>query len=90
MDLLVPYLNHLAFDNHKALFIYNDGSDLFLGFKVTTTSYYIFKIDVDAENVVSIYKQIDFETSFNHSRCYLINGKIYITGYKELYIESFR
>lgn len=90
VDLLVPYLNHLAFDNHKALFIYNDGSDLFLGFKVTTTSYYIFKIDVDAENVVSIYKQIDFETSFNHSRCYLINGKIYITGYKELYIESFR
>ena len=35
-------------------------------------------------------KQIDFETSFYHSRCYLINGKIYITGYKELYIESFR
>ena len=83
-------VNHKAFNNHKALFIYNDNTNLYIGLNVSPSKYIIFKVDVKAESVVSIYKQIELDDKFTDSRCYLINGNIYITEYKKLYIESFR
>ena len=90
VDLFVENVNAHSFNNHKALFVYNDGTDLYLGIKVSYTDYYIFKVDVDAENVVSIYKQIKFNSSYANSRCYLVNGTLYITGQNEIKLESFR
>ena len=88
-DIVVDDMNYSAFDNHKALFVYNDEENLYLGFKVTNHDYYIFKIDVDASEVVSIYKKVSFDKGFANSRCYLIDGTIYITTFDDLYIEKF-
>ena len=38
-------LNNISFNNHKALFIYNDGTHLYLGLKVTYYDYIIFDIN---------------------------------------------
>ena len=80
----------MAFNDHKALFIYNDSVDLYLGIKASSKDYFIFKIDVDSDSVVSIYKHITFDSSYEYSRCYLIDGTLYITGYNEIVLESFR
>lgn len=88
IDLLVDVYNYDAFNNHKALFVHNDGSYLYLGLMVTAKDYYIFKIDVHSEQVVSIYKEYHFEDEFSHSRCYLINNQIYITISTQLFIDN--
>ena len=73
------------FSNHKALFIYSDGVCLYLGVNLSNKNYTIFKIDVSAGDVVSIFKE--FETDFN-SRCFLIDGKLLITCEEELIISN--
>ena len=88
-DLYLEDLYQNNLNNHKALFIYNDGENLYLGVGLTPTDYYIFMIDVDAENVVSIYKTITHSTSFIDSRCYLINGYIYVTQGEKVHKEAF-
>ena len=88
-DLYVTPLLDYNLNNQKALFIYNDGSNLYLGMKLTPSEYYILKVDVNAEDVVSIYKTIKFDKDFNHSRAYLIDGYIYITGYDVVHKEEF-
>lgn len=90
VNLYLQEINHLAFNDHKALFIYNDSVDLYLGIKASSKDYFIFKIDVDSDSVVSIYKHITFDSSYEYSRCYLIDGTLYITGYNEIVLESFR
>lgn len=89
LDLHVSEINYTAFANHKALFIYQDDGKLYLGWKVDERKYYIFKVDVDAEKVVSIYKEIDMQQRYLYSRCYMISGKLYITDYDELEILDF-
>lgn len=88
-DLYLEDLYQNNLNNHKALFIYNDGENLFLGVSLTEKAYYIFKIDVDAENVVSIYKTVTHTNGFIDSRCYLINGYMYVTQGETVHKEEF-
>ena len=89
IDIFLDYANYDSF-SHKALLVYNDGNDLYLGMKLETNKYYIFKIDVDSNEVVSIYKTFEFKNSFNDSRCYMIDGKLYITDYHRVVIKDFK
>ena len=88
-DLYLEDLYQNNLNNHKALFIYNDGENLFLGVSLTEKAYYIFKIDVDAENVVSIYKTVTHKNEFIDSRCYLVNGYMYVTQGETVHKEEF-
>ena len=88
-DLYLEDLYQSNLNNHKALFIYNDGENLYLGVSLTQKAYYIFKIDVDAENVVSIYKTVTHKNEFIDSRCYLINGYMYVTQGETVHKEEF-
>ena len=86
---MVYSINYFAFNDHRALFIYQKNDILYLGLKVTPTEYYFFKIDVsDEENTISIYEKITLNYHYNHSRCYLVNGKIYITDGIDLFIKN--
>ncbi len=79
-----------AFDNHKALFIYNDNTNLYIGAKVTFDCYIIFKIDVKEENVVKIYKEIEIENDeTDNSRAYLVENNIYIINLNEIVLNEF-
>ncbi|MDE6407366.1 MAG: beta-propeller domain-containing protein [Anaeroplasmataceae bacterium] len=78
------------FQNHKALFIYNAGNHLYLGAMVAFDAYLIFKIDVNAENVVTIYKEIELKSNkANSSRLFLIENKIYLTDRDKVLVENF-
>ena len=81
-------LNYQVLNNHKALFIKEDGDTLFLGMGVTLNEYFILKISVTEENVITLYKRISLKSNFAYSRCYLCNGKLYITGDGTLIIEE--
>lgn len=88
-DLYLEDLYQNNLNNHKALFIYNDGENLYLGVSLTEKAYYIFKVDVDAENVVSIYKTVTHKNEFIDSRCYLVNGYMYVTQGETVHKEEF-
>lgn len=82
-------INYQVINNHKALFITQDGDDLYLGMGVSLYDYYILKISVNEEGVISLYKHVSLEKSFAYSRCYLYEGKLYITGEGTIIIENF-
>lgn len=79
------------FDNHKALFFYNDNEYLYVGFTVSENKYLIVKIDVLAEeDVVSVYMDIRHETLYdNGTRCFMIDYVLYIPVGDELLIKDF-
>ena len=79
---------HTNFDNHKALFIFNDGTYFYLGLKVNANNYYVFKIDVNSEEVVTIYNHYNSEVVDYDSRAFLINGKFYLINGQELIINN--
>ena len=81
--------NYESFLNHKALFVYQEEDKLYLGWKLENDKYYIFEIDVNAEEKVSVYQTIDMEEQYKYSRCYLIDDKLYITDLEELEIHEF-
>lgn len=91
LDLKVDKVNNIALNDHKALFVYLDEESdlLYLGVNASNDSYYVFKIDVASEEVVSIYKEINFEKEFFYSRGYLVDGKLYVTLKGDLHIEDF-
>ncbi|MDE7263103.1 MAG: beta-propeller domain-containing protein [Anaeroplasmataceae bacterium] len=91
-DYYNPNLNESIFNNHKALFIYEEDSYLYLGMAVAFDAYLIFKIDVTSEEVITIYQDItlilvSWEESL--SRAFLKNGKLYITNYNQVIVRSF-
>ena len=74
------------FSNHKALFIYNDDINIYLGTNVDYNSYVIFKIDVtNPDKVVSIY--MDIEVNYE-TRCFLVEGKLLIPNIESLIIKD--
>ncbi|MCM1556811.1 MAG: beta-propeller domain-containing protein [Anaeroplasma bactoclasticum] len=78
------------FSNHKALFIYNDESFLYLGAMVAYDAYLIFKIDVESENIVTIYKEFKLQAEkFNFSRVFLVDNKIYLTECDKVIVDNF-
>lgn len=79
------------FDNHKALFFYNDNEYLFVGFTVSENKYLIVKIDVLAEeDVVSVYMDIRHKTLYdNETRCFMVDYVLYIPVGDELLIKEF-
>lgn len=88
VDLLLDDIIHTNFDNHKALFIFNDGTYFYLGLKVNANNYYVFKIDVNSEEVVTIYSHYNSEEIDYDSRAFLINGKFYLINGQELIIND--
>jgi hypothetical protein len=86
--LILNDINHMAFNDHRALFIYQKDNILYLGLKASPKAYYFFKIDVCSEDVVSIYDTIALTNYDYYSRCYLVNNKIYITDGNELFIKN--
>lgn len=88
--LILNDINHMAFNDHRALFIYQKDNILYLGLKASPKAYYFFKIDVCSEDVVSIYDTIDLTNYDYYSRCYLVNNKIYITDGNELFIKNIK
>lgn len=86
--LLLKNLNYESLNNHKALFIYQKEDLLYIGLRLDAAEYYFFKIDVNSTDVISVYDTIEFEIGDGKSRCYLIDGKIYITNYDKLYIAE--
>ena len=91
-DIIIDYfdMNYRVLYDHKALFIMQDGDDLYLGMGVSTSEYFILKISVKEENVVSLYKRVSLDANFAYSRCYFIDGKFYITSDGFLKIENFQ
>ncbi|MDE7213560.1 MAG: beta-propeller domain-containing protein [Anaeroplasmataceae bacterium] len=78
------------FENHKALFIYVDDSYLYLGAQVAYDAYLVFKIDVEAEDVVTIYKEIKLKgEKYKSSRLFLVDNKIYLTNCDLIMVDDF-
>lgn len=78
------------FTNHKALFIYNDDTYLYLGTQVAYDTYLIFKIDVETEDIVTIYKEIKLHNvNQNYSRLFMIENKIYVTDCDRVIVDDF-
>lgn len=73
-------LNYEMFENHRALFIYNDTAYLYLGFMVGYGQYTVFKIDVSNPiQPVSVYEEfILTNADFRNTRGFLVDGKFYI------------
>jgi uncharacterized secreted protein with C-terminal beta-propeller domain len=87
-SIVFKNLNHEALNDHKALFIYQEDNILYLGVRADITAYYFFKIDVNASEVITVYDVIEFKEYFPNSRCYLVDGKIYITCMDSLYMTT--
>lgn len=88
-DYVSDLLNEEMFVNHKSLFIYNDGTYLYLGANVSFDKYVIFKINVNAgENVVTVYKSIDNYYSRNQYDCraFLVDNKLLVTTIDKLIV----
>ncbi|MDE6661088.1 MAG: beta-propeller domain-containing protein [Anaeroplasmataceae bacterium] len=83
-------LKREMFENHKALFIYVDDSYLYLGAQVAYNAYLVFKIDVEAEDVITIDKEIKLkDTAYNFSRLFLVENKIYVTNSDAVIVDDF-
>ncbi len=82
------------FENHKALFIYNDNHYFYIGTNVSKEEYIIFKIDVFNPGVpVSIYKKekITTNSSTESTRVFLIEGTLYYTTHEnQLIIKEWK
>lgn len=95
LDIDVTYeinrYKHDMFNNHKAMFFYNDNEYLYVGFTVNNNKYLIVKIDVLAEeDVVSVYMDIRHETLYdNETRCFMVDYVLYIPVGHELLIKDF-
>ncbi len=87
-DLILKDYNPSSFD-HKALFVYEKDDVLYLGTKLEKDKYYIFKIDVNSNVVISNYCILESNDRYDDSRCYLIDGKLLITDYHDIVIYSF-
>jgi len=74
------------FENPLSLFIYNTNDYLYVGKSISTDKYLLMKIDVNSDEVFSVYK--DIETN-NLTRLFLINDKIYIPNGENIIIEEF-
>ena len=86
--LFIKEINQQAFSDHKALFIYQHNNVIYLGLNASSFGYYFFKIDVNAEEVITVCDIIHFEGLSGISRCYLVNDKVYITYHNELIIKE--
>lgn len=85
-DYVNRQLNISMFSNHKSLFIYNDGTYLYLGANVAADEYVIFKIDVTNERYpTSIYKTITLDDRYD-VRSFLVEGKLLVTTYDKLLV----
>lgn len=83
-DIYVDYFNDLFRYGYK-LWIFNNDNILYLGVSLSEENYAIFKIDVENDKVISLYKdyKVDGET-----RLFLYNGKIYIPTSTKLIAEN--
>ncbi|MGM9969670.1 MAG: beta-propeller domain-containing protein [Anaeroplasma sp.] len=74
------------FSNHKALFIFNDDINLYLGTNIEKERYVIFKIDINNfDNIVSVYMDIEVNSE---TRCFLVDGKLLIPNIANLIITD--
>lgn len=91
IDYEIDDFKYDVFNNHKALFLYNDNQYLYVGFSINAEKYLIFKIDVEnEENIITVYKDINHNVlSSSETRCFLIDYKLYIPINNELLIEDF-
>lgn len=73
-------LYYSMFDNHKALFIHNDGDYLYLGLMVGEDQYTVFKIDVkNSSQPITVYQEFDnLITIASETRGLLIENKFYL------------
>ena len=85
--LTIPGFKPSLLERGYSLNLYNDGESLYLGGAVSYNYYYIFKIDPNAENVVTVYKS--YET-LDETRMFIINSKILIPNGEEMIIDDFR
>lgn len=90
-DYLNEYLILSMFTNHKALFLYEKDSYLYLGAQVAYDTYLMFQIDVTAsEEVITVYKEIKVKgNDFKNMRVFLIEDKLYFTYCSEVIEEPF-
>lgn len=88
-DLILKKCNYSSFE-HKALFVYEKDGILYLGSKIEKDKYYIFKIDVNSEDVIDVFISFEFNKDYVDSRCYLINEKLYLTTYHDVVIIDFK
>lgn len=78
--------------DHKALFVYNDNTYLYLGFAVGREQYVIFKIDVNNEEMpISVYKEYkDLNYDYKKARGFLVNDKFYIVTIDDIIIDDWK
>lgn len=75
------------FSNHKAFFIYNDNTSLYLGLNVQYDKYTVFKINVTENNAkILVHKEIE---CYNEARGYLINGYFYLVDENKVIKQNF-
>ena len=78
-------------NNHKSLFIFNDGDYLYVGGVVGNSQYTVFRFDVtQEEHVISVYKEYKDVNVSEDSRAFLIDGKLYVVAINKLIIDDWR
>lgn len=75
-DYISQHIRCDMFENHKALFIYEDGVCLYLGFQASD-EYLILQIDVSDEAVFE-YK-LKYKTDYDDARSFYVDGNLYLT-----------
>jgi len=86
----IDYYDEIDWLNHKSLLLYNDGGYLYLGKKITNDTYVIFKIDVNDNEVISVYKEIKNTYTDTENRGFLIDGVIYVVDGSGIYTEALK
>jgi hypothetical protein len=81
--------DYIMANNHKSLFIYNDGTYLYIGGYVGSNQFTIFKVDVtQKERVIDIYKEYKNINCNWNTRGLLINSKFYVVEFDRLIIDD--
>ena len=84
-DLYVESFNAGLFKQGYKLWFFNYENILYFGVSLTPKDYVIFKIDVNGEDVTTLYKNY---VTDNETRLFLYNGIIYVPTPTKLIIEN--
>ncbi|MBQ9449498.1 MAG: beta-propeller domain-containing protein [Acholeplasmatales bacterium] len=84
-DLYVESFNAGLFKQGYKLWFFNYENILYFGVSLTPKDYVIFKIDVNGEDVTTLYKNY---VTDNETRLFLFNGVIYVPTPTKLIIEN--